>query len=174
MCTPIFPNDSHPEHRVPIRTEPPFPFDKCFLWSAADMDIRVCPRAEGFELKKATRLPTRPVNEQRRWLQYEEEDRVRQRTAQEARQPELHTDSSAQDDTNSVSTRKSAYSGSIIASTDSFDTAAEMARRFADPEKTPEVHPLCHLWCDSMAANLKQYDIPSPADLFEERDTIVR
>ncbi|TFK93250.1 hypothetical protein K466DRAFT_581204 [Polyporus arcularius HHB13444] len=48
-----------------------------------------------------------------------------------------------------------------------------MARRFADPEESPELHPLCHLWCD-VAANLKQDDIPSPAHLFEERDAIVR
>ncbi len=179
MCTPLFPNDSHPDGRFPIHTEPPFPFDNCFLWSVADMDIRVCPRAEGFDRDKATCLPVGRLADHTRWIEYERKDQMRQRTAQQARQPHPHAEPSpaaapcAQDDATSVSARHSAYSCSLIASTDSIDTTTELTRRFADPEKSPELHPLCHLWYD-LAAHLEQDEIPSPVHLFEERDAIVR
>ncbi len=201
MCVPIFPNTSHPEGRIPVRTEPPFPFDNCFIWSLPNLEIRVCPRAEGFDWDETTRLPTGPVDERSRWLDYEGEDRVRQHTARQARQqpdvvPNPHTSKEvsqshptppvdrshraetaisprAEDETSSISAGKSAYSCSMIASTDSIDSMTELERLFADPEESPELHPLCHLWCD-LSTTIKQDGIPSPLLFFEERDAIIR
>ncbi|RPD56370.1 hypothetical protein L226DRAFT_468638, partial [Lentinus tigrinus ALCF2SS1-7] len=48
MCMPIFPNDNHPSGRAPLVTKPVFPFDNCYIWSEVKMEIRVCPREEGF------------------------------------------------------------------------------------------------------------------------------
>ena len=87
MCTPIYPNTDHPDGREPARTDPVFPFDNCYLWSEANkMGIRVLPRAEGFNWHEAIDLW--PSSEYMRWKRLEEEDRIRQLTAQLARQPQ--------------------------------------------------------------------------------------
>ncbi|KAI0692636.1 hypothetical protein C8T65DRAFT_72799 [Cerioporus squamosus] len=74
MCTPIFPNTVHPEGRAPLRTEPIFPFDNCYFWSRVNMEIRVCPRPEGFSRDDVIRLPSGPGGEHIRWLDYQTED----------------------------------------------------------------------------------------------------
>ncbi|RDX46964.1 hypothetical protein OH76DRAFT_1321749, partial [Lentinus brumalis] len=49
MCIPIFPNASHPEGREPVRPQPVFPFDNCYIWSGLNMKIRVCSEPDGFD-----------------------------------------------------------------------------------------------------------------------------
>ncbi|KAH9918394.1 uncharacterized protein BXZ73DRAFT_105272 [Epithele typhae] len=57
VCVPIFPSDTHPTGRAPLRTEPtPFPFPNCFHWALDAMSVRVLPRTEGWNDSKAIRL----------------------------------------------------------------------------------------------------------------------
>ena len=86
MCTPIWPNQSHPQGRTPPHTEPEFPFDNCYFWFDTSMKIRVCPRAEGFNWKETTALW--PISEYDLWRGYEEEDRLHQIRAQKSREPQ--------------------------------------------------------------------------------------
>ncbi|RPD56391.1 hypothetical protein L227DRAFT_614542 [Lentinus tigrinus ALCF2SS1-6] len=200
MCTPIYPNSDHPSGRAPVHTEPPFPFDNCYFWSGLKMQIRVCPQEEDFDWDVATRLPGRGERLLRR---NEMCDGLAQAAAERARQhqpdpdPESCTSDSdlapihsslqeadgsavspyVDDGTSSLyRDGDSAYSCSIIASTDvsSYaDTITEWRRLFADPMKTPEFHPLCHLWVN-IATDIKQDEIPNPIHFLEERDAVVR
>ena len=47
MCTPIFPNTSHPSGRTPVVPVPTFPFSNCYHWIGPDMvrTVRVKTRA---------------------------------------------------------------------------------------------------------------------------------
>ncbi|KAI0692637.1 hypothetical protein C8T65DRAFT_586463 [Cerioporus squamosus] len=203
MCTPIFPNSTHPEDRTPLRTLPAFPFDNCYFWSGVKMKIRICPRPEGFKWDDAMRLPMGPGGDYLRWTNYEREDAGRQFRARQALQPQPdpipeqapptipvdpepinpspQADGSASspyvdDGASSVySDSEYAYSCTTTSSdmSESSDLYPELTRLFADPVESPELHPLCHLWCD-LADNIKQDEIASPVHLFEERDAIVR
>ncbi|KAH9918384.1 uncharacterized protein BXZ73DRAFT_53037 [Epithele typhae] len=58
VSVPIFPNDTHPTGRIPLKTDPgPFPFPNCFHWPLKAMLIRVLPRPEGWNRDNAVRLP---------------------------------------------------------------------------------------------------------------------
>lgn len=165
------------------------------------MKIRVCPRPEGFRWDDATGLPMGAGSEHLRWSNYEREDAGQQFLARQARQPQRdlvpdevplappvgpeHTDPSPQADLSAGSSDMydgSVYSDSEYASSCSTistwvsgvsDVDPQLVRLFADPEESPELQPLCHLWTD-VVANIKQDEIPSPVHLFEERDAIVR
>ena len=236
MCTPIRPNEVHPDGREALGTRSAFPFDNCYLWSGAKLAIRAIPRTEGFNWDHAIDLW--PGTEYNRWLDLEEDDRMRQLSAQFARQPQSGPSSDlcapipvsqppnngvcastphAKDSTlqgrellpnpvldsctpTSVEQRppnpitqphdiegsadsESAYSESLIASMDapargtdasgSVDTFTILKRLFSDPQNSPELQPLCHLWFN-LAEHTKQDEIPDPVHLFEERDAIVR
>ncbi|RPD56397.1 hypothetical protein L226DRAFT_573935 [Lentinus tigrinus ALCF2SS1-7] len=201
MCTPIYPNCNHPTGRAVIHTEPPFPFDNCYFWSGLKMKIRVCPQEEGFDWDVTTHLPGREEELWRDYEVCDGLAQAAARARQLHPQPDpvpescasadpaLPTNPSAlqadpgtaaslyaDDDTSSLHSDSSfAYSCSMIASTDvsSYDTMTEWRRLFTDPVKTPEFHPLCHLW-GNIAADIKQDEIANPMEFLEERDAVVR
>ncbi|RPD56375.1 hypothetical protein L226DRAFT_468667 [Lentinus tigrinus ALCF2SS1-7] len=177
LCIPIFPNNGHPDGRVPLPTEPLFPFDNCYFWSGLTMDVRIHARPEKFDWDETILLPAGLVHCQ--WQDYQSADMARQSRAREARQPQpdlqghavdTTTATGPADDTNSV------YEDTIYSSTSGAseypDTLDEMFG-FSSSWKEVELQPLFHLWCD-VAANMKQDEIPSPDHLFEERDAIVK
>ncbi|TFK83906.1 hypothetical protein K466DRAFT_474879, partial [Polyporus arcularius HHB13444] len=51
MCTPIFPNTTHPHGRPPLNPEPSgsFPYTNCYHWPDLELDVRVLARPEGFD-----------------------------------------------------------------------------------------------------------------------------
>ena len=57
MCTPIFPNESHPSGRPALHTEPQFPYLGCYIWTFAEIGVRVISRAEGWKPNEAVILP---------------------------------------------------------------------------------------------------------------------
>ena len=57
MCTPIFPNESHPTDRPALHTEPEFPYPGCYIWTFAEIGVRVISRQEGWKPKEAVMLP---------------------------------------------------------------------------------------------------------------------
>ena len=57
MCFPIFPNETHPNGRAALHTEPAFPFPGCYHWAFADTGVRVVQRAEGWEPNDAVMIP---------------------------------------------------------------------------------------------------------------------
>lgn len=56
MCIPIFPNTSHPRGRIPLRTEPVFPYSNCYHWAEFETNIRVRARPERFDERRAIML----------------------------------------------------------------------------------------------------------------------
>ncbi|RPD56388.1 hypothetical protein L226DRAFT_538038 [Lentinus tigrinus ALCF2SS1-7] len=160
MCMPIFPNKNHPSGRAPLMTKPAFPFDNCYIWSEVKMEIRVCPREEGFNWKETTALSPGSEGERRR-IGYEWDDRDQRILAEQVRQPNHDPES------------PSVLQSPNLGLPDSVDDFTCMTRLFADPVRSPELHPFCHLWTD-LASNIKQDEITNPKHLFEERDAIVR
>ena len=67
-----------------------------------------------------------------------------------------------------------ASSGDSASDADQDDELAEIGMAFVgNTSQNMETLPLAHLWHD-LANHLKQEDIPSPVDLFAERDAIMR
>ncbi len=57
MCIPIYPNTNHPTARAPVHTEPEFPYNNCYHWSRAQLNVRIrCP-PEMFDIDHAVKLP---------------------------------------------------------------------------------------------------------------------
>ncbi|RPD56396.1 hypothetical protein L226DRAFT_468618 [Lentinus tigrinus ALCF2SS1-7] len=187
MCSPIFPNTNHPKGRVPVRTQPDFPFNGCYFWSKTSMKIRVCARPEGFDWEGTTLLRG---EEYVRWMRYESEDMMRRVRAQRARerQPEpsesvparpnpaahsIRVDDSP-DTEGAVGLMCADFDVCSYAESDisTIDTFVEMGLS-PDSMLDLELQPIFHLWGD-LAANLTQDEIPSPIDLLQECDTITR
>ena len=62
MVMPISPNTQHQRGRVPISSEPPFPFSNCFFWIESSMSLRVRVGKRGereYNNRESTALPTR-------------------------------------------------------------------------------------------------------------------
>ncbi|KAI0774891.1 hypothetical protein BD413DRAFT_611879 [Trametes elegans] len=59
MSIPIHPNSVHPKGRRPVRPaeDNPFPYDNCFHWIEAALDVRVRSRPENFNDSVAVKLP---------------------------------------------------------------------------------------------------------------------
>ena len=57
MCTPIFPNTSHPTGRAPVRPDPPFPFSNCAHWTGQDAALRVRVKRGRYPRGAALELP---------------------------------------------------------------------------------------------------------------------
>ncbi|KAI0690777.1 hypothetical protein C8T65DRAFT_618225 [Cerioporus squamosus] len=192
MCTPIFPNVTHPLGCPPLVPEPPgsFPSDNCYHWPDMELDIRVLARPEGFDRKKMVRLP---AEESLRLGICLAEEKSKRSCAVKARiYPEggdaarssgsdtttvpgncSRTDGEVAEngDAHSVRTSSSGCSGSWSGSEEFADTDL-MDGFFGEPTQNVELLPLVHLWVD-MAGVLKQEDIPDPRWMFEERDAIV-
>lgn len=57
MCIPIYPNTDHPTARSSVHTEPEFPYNNCYHWSRAQLNVRIrCP-PELFDIDHAIKLP---------------------------------------------------------------------------------------------------------------------
>ena len=76
------------------------------------------------------------------------------------------------DDATSIHSSSSFSTSATTSSASSADADPGMFF-FGNPKKNMEALPLVHLWLD-LANRLKQEDIPSPVDLFAERDAIVK
>ncbi|TFK90275.1 hypothetical protein K466DRAFT_473448, partial [Polyporus arcularius HHB13444] len=73
-CVPIAPNTIHPEARIPIKTQPSFPFSNCYHWDDTALTVRVRVRPKGWDPEEATTLPSQ---EQSRLTSYFSEDERR-------------------------------------------------------------------------------------------------
>ncbi len=186
LCTPIFPNVTHPLGRRPLVAEPPgsFPYNNCYHWPDMELDVRVLARPEGFDRKKMVRLSAEESLTLDICLA---EDKSKRSCALQAKNGPVGgevTASSGSDskhaaaeregtdvhDSHSVRTSSSDYNDSWSRSEESVDDM--MDGFFGDPTQNVELLPLVHLWVD-MAAHFKQEDISDPRGMFEERDTIV-
>ncbi|KAJ8463624.1 hypothetical protein ONZ51_g10139 [Trametes cubensis] len=73
MCIPIFPNNSHPSGREPLRPYPEglFPYSNCYHWfEAKAVNVRVRARPEEFDETGAVKLNARSrIQMQRYWIE---------------------------------------------------------------------------------------------------------
>lgn len=166
MCTPIFPNTAHPDHRLPVYPEPTLPFANCYHWTLTDMEIRVLTRPEGFNDEEAIKLPAmqrvilRKLQDGDKWAMHcDTNPQPVQPLAQVEELPPVSEDDIS-DESDDCSE----------ADEDSVDTILEM---LGNSRKNIELMPLCHLWLD-IAAQFEQDTIPNPLQFYEERDAIIR
>ena len=192
MCVPIFPNEYHPTGRVPVNSKPPFPFTNCYHWLSSKIKVRVRNREDGWDDDVSVRLPA--MSQISMGTKFSD-DTVRVWDALKARAELSATppggssqgtkvtqspgpgDATApnSDDTMSIHSEDSDCS-SLIDSDDSSNedsSVPAVAQIFGNPQKDAETFPIVDLWYN-LTDYLTEDTIPSPADLFKERDAIVK
>ncbi|KAM5537900.1 hypothetical protein V8D89_008376 [Ganoderma adspersum] len=170
MCVPIFPNESHPTGRHPVRPDGKFPYDNCYHWAGLDMDVRVHAREAGFDDTRAIRLPPGDWVDMSSTLDL---DQGRAMCTRFARQQAVS------DSCSSDKALASALESSSLHASEQQGGTAPSARASGEVDifeppvdfEDPEYMPLAHLWLD-LPANLKQEDIGDPIDLYRERFAI--
>ncbi|KAI0629529.1 hypothetical protein C8Q77DRAFT_292155 [Trametes polyzona] len=203
MCTPIFPNTSHPTGRTPVRPDKPFPYGHCYHWMGMEMDVRVLAKPELFDQHVAVELP---VLEHLRMKQLWQEDQMRIIQSHGVESPaasfasftsdapsqrprelgdcnnssgRILSHNSVPPDERSVSPASFSDSASDRGTTSDdrdADSVEDIVRMdiFSGPNDDVALLPLCELWEDLKAVIKNEGDIPHPAGLFKERGEIVQ
>ena len=162
MCVPIFPNETHPAGRPPVRPGSVFPYDNCYHWAGLKLDVRVRAREERFDNTRAIRLPAGQKLDMD--LQFRP-DLGRAKRTRLAREEAASIPLDHATPAESSPPPPPAKDVTTLGETDIFEPPED----FQDPEYMP----LVDLWLD-VAENVKQEDIGNPVDLYRERFAIMR
>ncbi|KAH9889307.1 hypothetical protein C8Q73DRAFT_783320 [Cubamyces lactineus] len=184
MCTPIFPNTSHPTGREPLKPEPEglFPYDNCYHWFAAKLvDVRIKSRAEEFDETNAVALSvlTR-IQMVQSWEQDNRQTIENCKTLHPAGPTEIRSPledvqaaSQAADAEFEEAEASSLCSARSSHLNHSLDDLAAMDI-FSGPNDDVDLVPLVDLWISELGDHLKQEDIPDPQEMYAEFDHIAK
>ncbi|KAI9067499.1 hypothetical protein FKP32DRAFT_1673043 [Trametes sanguinea] len=188
MCTPIFPNTSHPNGRPPVRPEGHFPYSNCYHWVLMETTVRVRARQESFDETDGVSLS---VLSRMEMMNATREDSLRSVDNMEAHGPlsvcrtevprlppgYFSRDGAAAGNANADHLSTTSGAGSSFHSTDedSVHSIEELGHWniFGGPNDDVELVPLLDLWVSEFTERLNEEDIPSPLELLAEFDEVI-
>ena len=193
MCVPIYPNETHPTGRAPVHTKPAFPFSNCYHWAFYDVDVRVRATQDGWNSEGGVRLPPKDEISMEMCWASDLEDAVR--AQEKGKRRDEGEGTFVMNLVNGYNLIYSCYCGIIEngsrlstsieeSNTDSASSVCSSNSEDVDSDLLPfggkpmsgheaELLPLVNLSYD-LSAQLKEEEIPHPADLLEEIQQIRR
>ncbi|KAL7277708.1 hypothetical protein ACG7TL_008643 [Trametes sanguinea] len=195
MCIPIFPNTDHPANRVPMQPMRPFPYTHCYHWFDSILQVRVRSRPEQFDETEVVKLSSAEQMElEFAWT----DDAIRSADTIKARghkilqdvpkantsavlplNPEVDCLATSPQDEHGETEHVDDHASLSSSCSDASDSAADLAGLarfdiFGGTNEDVDVIPLVDLWISDLPAQLKEEDIPDPAELFAECARIVQ
>ncbi|KAI0800154.1 hypothetical protein C8Q74DRAFT_1363938 [Fomes fomentarius] len=201
MCIPIYPNTNHPTARAPVHTEAEFPYNNCYHWSRAQLNVRIrCP-PEMFDIDHAVKLPVtskielfhlRSID----YLRMEEFEKLHQIPAFGAQvvasptrltSENLSTHEIAEDSAvecaldpqvneegrhpSTAEETSSNVSGNSSNSVNEIVSELVGMGIFGDPNTNMDLYPVVDIWFD-LTSHLRQEEIPNPIALYKECEKV--